>query len=1284
MPISRKRIIFYSLFTLILAVFAISFLAYYQLRNLGELKALAVEKLEELTRRQVKIGDAEMDIVRGLSIRLKDVTVRSPRAEEPELTARSVWVVVQLLPLLEKRIEVKEIIVQGTSLRVIRDARGRFSLGNVKKWITQPAESNLFKVLKASLMNQLMVEDGAVHFIDYYNRPSEDPLPLDLKHIHFSVRKSLLGSPFQFTLQGEIPNGGTPTAFQVSGAFDNFSENQGFTGISINGKVRVNELNVSNFQPYLKKVLAKTPQDSWLSLDSSFSGNLGGSLKSQGTLKYSSRLNKERPVLRDARVPHRGGLEYKISLDKDSIHVEELKLESGPFKFKAKASLANFLSKDPAIAFDLVTDSFQVNKSIDYLPLKFFPEEYHALVQSRFKNGSIKLKSLKFEGSLSQLRELAEEKNRGLISSEFEMKQVDWQSPLPELQNVTGTFRVEKGNTTLHITKARYEKQPITNVHGTINDIMTRPIVDLKVENEVEMSQFHGALKQVFNGHPLLDSLTTYDNFEGTAKVQLDVKGPLDDFDKLAIAGKIGLKKVSLNEKGFEPRLENLTGNIIYTHTPEADKRKDAAWIPVIKYDNLSGNFSKSSFSSMNGEMGFSNGEPLEKMSATYKLVSSDLPFVLSDDSEDALVGLKEDLDFTSGELIMKYRSQGNPTQPEMEKEWGEIELKNFSMRYPDRFQAVIDLSGNISYGDGKIRLENWNGQYGNSPFQLEGEIDRKNIKNLEYALRLNFPELVDSDLKDIPIFKDFDFVGPVHASLNLNGNSDSFTFEHHADLARVGYQIPGFMEKRANALNKFKAKGSVLKSEGITIDNWSYELGGNHISGTVRIPTMDKPEFTISMALDNFQVYPARKFFKFLDAEMDGTTDFKITGSGNLNNLQDSKFEGDVNLKGLKVRPKNFSSPFKVDALLKFKEDRLDIRSGNISSNQSDVKFSGVYQRGNATRLDLNVNGERLNVDEFFPEPQSNETSIIDRLNQSEFFAKGKGEIRFNLDKLDYKLFTLDQVAGSIELNNRKIEMKDLVFNSNTSIKSGGVISIDSQGIGQLEVNVKAKDMETKNLFSFFGDLFENSLSGKVKTIDAQLNGSGKDLKEIFTSLHGNLSMDIESGNINQEKLKRGIRRLFSSIPQANPSEKEEPSPFKQISGDFVAKDGIFETQNFVVETENRRTSIVGSFDLGNSQMDTVVGVAPLAGLDRFLTQIPVVGKIITGGDEKSILKTYYTVIGDFDDPEVSMIPFTSLGKRVMGIFQGILQAPQEILAPITDNLPEATQVPLETPAEN
>jgi hypothetical protein len=151
-------------------------------------------------------------------------------------------------------------------------------------------------------------------------------------------------------------------------------------------------------------------------------------------------------------------------------------------------------------------------------------------------------------------------------------------------------------------------------------------------------------------------------------------------------------------------------------------------------------------------------------------------------------------------------------------------------------------------------------------------------------------------------------------------------------------------------------------------------------------------------------------------------------------------------------------------------------------------------------------------------------------------------------------------------------------------------------------------------------------------------------------------------------------VHKLFGSGPGSLPLKDSTRSSFKQLSGDFIPKGGIFETENFIFETDNRRTSIVGTFDLQKNMMDTVVGVAPLAKLDRFLTKIPLFGKILTAGDEKSLLKTYYKVKGNFDDPEISAIPFTSLGKKVMGIFQGFLQTPVEIL----ESLPKIESSPV------
>ena len=1243
-------------------MFSIFSLAYYQLRNLGEVKHLAIEKIEELTHRKVSIGNAEMDIVRGLSILLKDVSIQSRWDSKPEFTARSVWVVVKILPLLEKRIEIEQIIVEGSSLKVVRNSSGQFSFGDVRNWISKSADSKLFKVPMVSLMNQVMVEDGSIHFLDYLHQPKDEPFSLEMEHLHFSLRKNLLKTLFQFVLDGEIPNAGPSTNFKVSGTFDGFLEENGLAEIFINGDMHVKPLSISKFQPYFKKVLAKAPIESWLSIDSSFSGNLGSVFKTAGTLKYFPGIKQGSAVIRDARVSHRGELKYKISIDKDIVDVEELKVETGPFKFKASGFLNKIYSKDPFVFVDLKTDAFQINRGIDYLPLKIFPEEYHQILQKTFKNGSIKLNSFKFDGTVSQLREISKPKNRKKFTSKIEMQNVDWQSPLPPLRKVTGIFEVDKGNSSFQIQKALYQKQPLTNLQGSIKNFMTQPIVDLYLDNKVDVAQFHSTLEKALKGRPIHDAISNYSDFQGSANLRLNVKGPLKGFDKLAISGVIDLQSVSLAAKEFEPRIKNLNGKIIYTHTPETVQQKSKPWVRVFQYINLSGDFANSKFSNLNGELGLKNGEPLKKLTTRYHLDSSDLNWIIGDDAKNSVLAFQKGMGFTSGKVLVDYRFKGNPEKPETEKKWGKIELKDLSLKYGDRLQAMTGLNGKISYDGKKIQLENILGFYGSSSLHLEGKIDGWGKSIPEISLRLNLPEILKADLKGIPIFSDFNFSGPAQISMNINGTPENFKFEQQADLTRVGYKIPDLVQKKENAHNQFKAKGTLTEKGGLNIKNWVYELSGNKISGSMQIPDLDKRDFTVQFASKEFTAHPSFQILK--SWATDGSINFNISGTGNLNQLENSRFGGKIDLINLKVEPKRFSSYLLLNAKLRFKEKRFDIRSASIASSANKLNFSGVYRRGESPNFQLLVEGEKLDINELLSASRDKDASVAELFAQTEIFQRGKGKVIFDIGQLNLKMLHLNNVGGKIFLNNKVLQLKDFRVGINPLVKNSVELTIDENGVSTFEGRLKVNYVKTKNVFSLFGDVFKNSLSGDVKKINVKLNGKGKDWSEISKSLYGKISLDLRFGMVDRKRLKHGVDKLFGSLSAGSlPSKKNNPTSFRQISGDFISKNGIFETENFIYETKARRTSIVGAFDFGANQMDTVVGVAPLAKLDRFLTKIPLVGKILTAGDEKSLLKNYYTVKGDFETPEILPIPFTSLGKKVMGIFQAVLQAPVEIL---------------------
>ena len=135
------------------------------------------------------------------------------------------------------------------------------------------------------------------------------------------------------------------------------------------------------------------------------------------------------------------------------------------------------------------------------------------------------------------------------------------------------------------------------------------------------MAWFHRTLKNAFiKGQPIHDAISLYSELQGSANLRLDVKGPLKDFDELAIEANIDLQSVSLKDKEYEPRIKNLNGKIIYTHIPEMLERKSEPWVRIIQYKNLSGNYSYSKFTDLNCELGLSNGEPHEQGSARYNL----------------------------------------------------------------------------------------------------------------------------------------------------------------------------------------------------------------------------------------------------------------------------------------------------------------------------------------------------------------------------------------------------------------------------------------------------------------------------------------------------------------------------------------------------------------------------------------------------------------------------------------------------------------------------------------
>lgn len=123
-------------------------------------------------------------------------------------------------------------------------------------------------------------------------------------------------------------------------------------------------------------------------------------------------------------------------------------------------------------------------------------------------------------------------------------------------------------------------------------------------------------------------------------------------------------------------------------------------------------------------------------------------------------------------------------------------------------------------------------------------------------------------------------------------------------------------------------------------------------------------------------------------------------------------------------------------------------------------------------------------------------------------------------------------------------------------------------------------------------------------------------------------------------------------------PDLSSEGMVFSQIKGSFTLLDGVARTDDFRIYSEAMGLTMVGELDVTRKSCDLKVGVRPFVGFDRLVNQIPVLRHYLAG-PEKSVLTTYFLVQGPLADPQVTPIPFRSLGEGIVGIFKRLLENP-------------------------
>ncbi|MFV1951737.1 MAG: AsmA-like C-terminal domain-containing protein [Nitrospinota bacterium] len=596
----------------------------------------------------------------------------------------------------------------------------------------------------------------------------------------------------------------------------------------------------------------------------------------------------------------------------------------------------------------------------------------------------------------------------------------------------------------------------------------------------------------------------------------------------------------------------------------------------------------------------------------------------------------------------------------------GDIILNRLDLDHKKLPLPISALAGNIHISREILRIIKMSGYWGNSPLTLQGEIRSYNSENPFLDIRLNsrlnpsgFARLIR-----IEEIKDIELDGVADIELLAKGYLNRLKLFTSLNLTEANYQYKGWIVKGSGLKNQMSFKGTLIDMKEMQIDKLTLILGDSAVFAKGKAH-LQKPQISIIISPHKIAMDDIGQIVSFIERdEKDGF----ITVALNANaNAEDFRMEGDITLEQVGMQLTKLSRQIsQLNAKINFTRDKIAISQATFKIGNSYIELNnGKIEDFYKPVVTINIHAPRLDFNDMRLKKQRSIREINQFLKDMPVFTRSSGKGIIIIDDGGFKDLRLGKIDADLLLKNGLIKAKDIIIRFGKSYLKGtaGLNLVSEKGF-EFDINMYGKSMDIEELLKTLGPDFRNSMSGTI-SLSSNLWGSGYSLEEIRRSLFGKFHFYMKKGMINSSKLKAAMSSILNIPQQDNGRASETISQDKTyniIRGDFLIKDGMAYTENFLMDTAEKRIFAVGNIDFGEKEINLLIGIAPLATLDRLINSIPIVGRILTG-DDKGLLVTYYEVKGKMPKPKITPVPFKFLSEKIVDIIKGVLLTPREIL---------------------
>lgn len=618
----------------------------------------------------------------------------------------------------------------------------------------------------------------------------------------------------------------------------------------------------------------------------------------------------------------------------------------------------------------------------------------------------------------------------------------------------------------------------------------------------------------------------------------------------------------------------------------------------------------------------------------------------------------------------------------------GEITANSVSLNHTALPERLTGLQGRFILAEGSAQFDQVTGHLGDAAVQVHGTMtggDTSLFQDFSVRVRGDAAHMVR--LVSVAAVPPGSFEGIVGAAVTLSGSTATPHLRGDVVLDESKIVLPGLGEKPIGAPATVEFESDVSNANVLTVNRVELILPSVRIpvKGLVRLGdrfSIDASVATGALSLSRLPEWISKGGFEA------GNIEVSLDVKGKDRDWNAWRITGWMALTNGLMAAGGVDGPIQdIYARVKLVRNGAEVKRLSFKIHDSDVALEATVRNWMAkpvitgkiesNQLDLNLlvpKGERSPMREFL------ETlAATSRVTMSAAIARGH-----------YKHMKFGALSARVHIQDGVIDV-DRISGESThgQVAARLVAHLPRKAPAEVELSFRATGLPVDDLLRL-ANTQVHGVTGDTR-MSGSIRGHGRNPHGVYPTLNGKVEVLLENGRI----LKSSERAVWKVIGLLNLAAvlhgkidiEREGLPYNKISGTVAIQNGLFQTENMIMDSPILKITAAGNYDLPTDQLDVVMAVSPFGAYSQFLKTIPLFGRILAG-ERKGLATAMFAVKGSVEDPEVIYMPVKSfasglsgLGQLAVDVLMNTLTLPLDLVTP--DEERKSTVPEAELPSE-